>query len=93
MRNKLGDLARLHHVFDAILEIENYLVDTDFKKFMSNSMVRFACIKQLEIIGMRHIFVHEYFGIDDQLVWNIITIDIPKFKNQIITIIDQYPKL
>jgi uncharacterized protein with HEPN domain len=59
---------------------------------MENSMMRFACIKQMEIIGetsnhissdtklkfttvewsqiigMRNVFVHEYFGIDSNLV-------------------------
>ena len=51
MRGRSGDKARLQHILDAILEVEDYLVETDFKKFMENSMMRFACIKQLEIIG------------------------------------------
>lgn len=51
MRGKLGDKVRLQHVFDAILEIESYLVDSELEVFMKNSMMRFACIKQLEIIG------------------------------------------
>ena len=64
----------------------------NFENFSSNAMMRFACIKQLEIIGeasnhlseetklkfydiewkliigMRNIFVHEYFGIDSNVV-------------------------
>lgn len=51
MRGKLGDKARLQHIYDAILEIESYLNDNDFSEFISNSMMRYACIKQLEIIG------------------------------------------
>ena len=51
MRSKLGDKVRLQHILDAILEIENYLVDANFFMFMQNSMMRFACIKQMEIIG------------------------------------------
>lgn len=51
MRGRLGDKARLQHILDAILEVEDYLIETDFQKFMENSMMRFACIKQLEIIG------------------------------------------
>ena len=34
MRGKLGDRIRLMHILDAIGEIENYLIDTDFKKFI-----------------------------------------------------------
>ncbi|MBK9400417.1 MAG: DUF86 domain-containing protein [Bacteroidetes bacterium] len=51
MRGKFGDTARLKHMMDAIGEIETYLVNADFDTFMNNSMMRFACIKQMEIIG------------------------------------------
>ncbi|MFA5971876.1 MAG: DUF86 domain-containing protein [Lentimicrobiaceae bacterium] len=111
MRGRLGDKARLQHILDAILEIEGYLIETDFKKFMENSMMRFACIKQLEIIGeagnhiseetktkfsdiewaqivgMRNVFVHEYFGVDINLVWEIIKSELPELKVSIIKIL------
>lgn len=112
MRGKLGDKVRLQHIYNAILEIESYLVNTDFPSFIENSMMRFACIKQMEIIGeasnhiseetkskfssiqwaqiigMRNIFVHEYFGIDAALVWEIIKNDLPELKEKIKQILD-----
>ncbi len=111
MRGRLGDKARLQHVLEAILEVEGYLNETDFKSFMENSMMRFACIKQLEIIGeasnhiseetklkfseiewlqivgMRNVFVHEYFGVDVNLVWEIIKSELPELKERIIEIL------
>jgi len=51
MRGKSGDIARLKHILDAIIEIENYSLGTDIREFVNNSMMRYACIKQLEIIG------------------------------------------
>ena len=51
MRSELGDKIRLKHILDAILEIEVYISGVDFSLFMENSMMRFACIKQMEIIG------------------------------------------
>jgi len=69
--------------------------------------MRFACIKQMEIIGeasnhlstelkfkfsevewaqivgMRNVFAHEYFGIDSSLVWEIIKNDIPELQGKI----------
>lgn len=51
MRGKLGDSARLNHILDAIVEIESYIDSADFNAFLNNSMMRFACIKQMEIIG------------------------------------------
>jgi uncharacterized protein with HEPN domain len=47
----MGDAIRLQHILDAIGEIESYLINTDFEAFLGNSMIRFACIKQMEIIG------------------------------------------
>jgi len=108
MRGKLGNKARLQHILDAIIEVENYLLNTNFSGFIENSMMKFACIKQLEIIGeasnyiseeikskfstiewaqivgMRNIFVHEYFGVDSKIVWEIIKDDLPDLKEKVI---------
>ena len=51
MRSELGDKIRLQHILDAIDEIHNYLIAADLSVFLDNSMMRFACIKQMEIIG------------------------------------------
>lgn len=51
MRSDLGDKIRLQHILDAIDEIQQYLIAADLPIFLENSMMRFACIKQLEIIG------------------------------------------
>ena len=107
MQSELGDEIRLKHILDAIEEIEKYLLEVNFPIFIENSMMRFACIKQMEIIGeasnhisyelkskfadvewsqivgMRNVFAHEYFGIDSSLVWEIIKNDIPDLKEKI----------
>jgi uncharacterized protein with HEPN domain len=114
MRSSLGDKIRLQHILDAIQEVESYLVDIDFEKFMENSMMRFACIKQMEIIGeasnhvtdevksefssvewaqivgMRNVFVHEYFGVDATIVWEIIKGDIPDLKTKVQEILQNF---
>jgi uncharacterized protein with HEPN domain len=107
MRGKIGDKERLGHILDAITEIENYTTNVALKDFLANSMMRFASIKQIEIIGeaanyvtpetkqlfsevewkqiigMRHILIHEYFGVDANLVWQVIMDDIPTLKDAI----------
>jgi uncharacterized protein with HEPN domain len=111
MRGKLGDKIRLQHIADAISEIEQYLDKVNFAAFTENSMMRFACIKQLEIIGeasnhiskemkktfseiewqqiagMRNVFIHEYFGVDLNLVWDIIVNDLPLLRQKITDIL------
>jgi uncharacterized protein with HEPN domain len=42
---------RLLHIKEAIDEIQLYMINSDMKIFLANSMMRFACVKQIEIIG------------------------------------------
>jgi uncharacterized protein with HEPN domain len=110
MKGKIGDKERLGHILDAITEIESYTNNVSLGDFLANSMMRFASIKQIEIIGeaanyitlhtralftdiewkqiigMRHILIHEYFGVDSQLVWQVICNDIPNLKAAILGI-------
>jgi len=43
-----------------------------------------------EIIGMRHILVHHYFGIDTQVVWDAVERDLPSLKEKITTLLQQF---
>ncbi len=112
MKGKIGDRQRLLHILEAINEIQLYTSKTDLKSFLKNSMMRFACVKQIEIIGeaantitpetraiftdlewkqiigMRHILVHEYFGVDFDLVWQVIIDDLPNLKEKTLKAID-----
>jgi uncharacterized protein with HEPN domain len=40
-------------------------------------------VEWTKIIALRNILVHDYYVIDETIVWNIITVDLPKLKNQI----------
>ena len=51
MKEKPDDYACLHHILDAITEIEEYVLGFDQYSFETDSKTRFASIKQLEIIG------------------------------------------
>lgn len=113
MKNSLGDKARLQHIFDAIMEIESYIHNATFELFLSNTMMQYASVKQLEIIGeaanhlspsikkyypeikwreivgLRNLLIHEYFGIDTRVVWDIIETDMLPLKIRIQEIIEQ----
>jgi len=39
---------------------------------------------------MRNIFVHEYFGIDANLVWEILKNDVPELKERVKEILGGY---
>lgn len=115
MKGKIGDRQRLQHILEAIHEIQQYTSDTDLKHFLANSMMRFACVKQIEIIGeaanyitpetkelftdlewkqiigMRHVLVHEYFGTDFNLIWQVIIDDLPVLKGKVLKIFELFP--
>ncbi len=51
--------VRLQHILDAIVEIKSYILGSKFEDFTNNSMMRFACLKQIEIIGEASHFITE----------------------------------
>ena len=112
MKGKIGDRQRLLHIIKAIDEIGDYTLNIALQSFLANSMMRFACIKQIEIIGeaanyitpetkalftdmewkqitgMRHILVHEYFGVDFELIWQVILNDLPALKEKVLLVLN-----
>jgi uncharacterized protein with HEPN domain len=41
---------------------------------------RHSGIEWIKIIGLRNRIVHEYFGVDLQIIWQILKKDLPAFK-------------
>ena len=48
---------------------------------------RYTNVPWADIIGMRNILVHHYFGIDEDAVWSVVEKDIPELKFNIETIL------
>ena len=51
MKENKDNLAYIHHILDAIKQIELYLKGVDFETFSSNRMIFDAVVRELEIIG------------------------------------------
>jgi len=66
---------------EIIGEAANHLTP-HFKKLYSK-------IQWREIIDLRNLLIHEYFGIDTKIVWDIVRTDIASLKLQIKEIIEQ----
>ncbi|MDO8753499.1 MAG: DUF86 domain-containing protein, partial [Anaerolineales bacterium] len=41
---------------------------------------RYANVPWADIIGMRNILIHHYFGIDSEAVWRVVEHDLPELK-------------
>ena len=59
--------------FEIVDEAANRLPD-EFKENHSS-------IEWHKIVGLRHRIVHEYFGIDIAIIWQILQKDLPSLRN------------
>ena len=111
MREKAGDKERLNHIIEAIDNIFEFTGDKDFIQYRQDKILRFAVIKNLEIVGeacylltaelreknkqiewdeiirMRHILVHGYYQIKDEIVWQTILTELRPLKEKIADVI------
>ena len=112
MREKIRDEARLRHMIEAIDNIFEFTSRETFESYQQNKILRFAVIKNLEIvgeaaylltkafkeahaeiewsavIGMRHILVHGYYQIRDEIIWATIETDLLPLKASIQLILE-----
>jgi uncharacterized protein with HEPN domain len=104
MREKPKDNKRLLHMLEAIDNILEFVAGRTFDSYKKDKILRFAIIKNLEIIGeaayllskdfkskndsvewndiigMRHILVHGYYQIKDEIIWATIETDLIPLK-------------
>jgi len=108
MREPRKDRERLEHMKTAIDRILRYTSGKSYEDLVSDDMMYYAVVKNIEIIGeaanmltqsfqqshpetpwkmvkgMRNYIVHEYFQIDDIVVWDVVKNNIPELREQIV---------
>lgn len=108
MREPLRDEERLKHMLAAIDRVIRYTKDKTYPDLVSDDMMYYAVVKNIEIIGeaanllskefveshtstpwkqvrgMRNYIVHEYFQIDDIVVWDVVSNDLPLLRSQLL---------
>lgn len=76
------EFARNEMVVDAV--IRNLEVIGEASKNVPESVrERYSEIPWKRMIGLRNIAIHEYFGIDLSIIWEIITKNIPETRSMI----------
>jgi uncharacterized protein with HEPN domain len=68
---------------EIIGEASNKL-DPDFK-------AGYPHIEWRKITNTRHRLIHDYFGVDNDIVWNIVVDKLPDLKENILAIIEEHP--
>jgi uncharacterized protein with HEPN domain len=107
MREQIRDRERLEHIIAAIDRIYRYTSGKSYDDLVSDDMMYYAVIKNIEIIGeaanmltqqfqqlhsetpwkmvkgMRNYIVHEYFQVDDIVVWDVVKNNLPELRKQV----------
>ena len=50
---------------------------------------RYNDVPWAQLRGMRNILIHEYFGVDTDILWRAVTEDVPELKKLVQRIIDE----
>ncbi len=111
MREKLRDRECLNHMIESIDNILEFVQGKTFVRYKEDKILRFAVIKNLEIIGeaaylltkefkskhdsiewndmigMRHILVHGYYQIKDEIIWATIETELIPPREKIIQLL------
>ena len=58
-------------------------------RLSENLMLNSPNIPWARIIGLRNLVIHEYFGIDDFTIWNVIKINLPTLKENVALLLAQ----
>jgi uncharacterized protein with HEPN domain len=77
-RNELVQTWVVHHL--EIIGEAARVVPDDFRE--ANPEVPWR-----QIVAMRHILVHHYFGIDKEAVWSVVQRDLPALQKQLTTML------
>lgn len=81
-------LANSEKRFATIKQIE--IIGEACARISSPVKDKYPEIEWKNIVGFRNISIHEYFGVNFQIVWQIAQNDLPTLKQQFTTILDGF---
>lgn len=66
------------------------LIGEACSKMSKESKDKSPSIPWRDIVAMRHILIHEYFRTDPETIWNVVQLNIPVLKTEILKIIKSF---
>lgn len=83
---KFDDFRKDFKTIDAVVRNLSILGEA-VKNIPEEVKLAYPNVPWQEIMGMRNKVIHEYFGVDDEILWKTIKEDLPPLKKQIEEII------
>lgn len=72
---------------------ELQIIGEAVSKISQELKLRYPAIPWNEIVGFRNVVVHEYFGVDLEIVWRTATLNTPKIRGLIAEVLkNEYPQ-
>ncbi len=84
----LNDFVNNSMMFNASLR-QLEIIGEASNRLSENILNKNTTIPWARIIGLRNLVIHEYFGIDDFTIWNVIKINLPSLKSEIALLIQE----
>ncbi len=53
------------------------------KKIPADARRKYPSVEWKKMAGLRDIVVHDYFGIDEDIIWDVVSVRIPELKRQL----------
>jgi uncharacterized protein with HEPN domain len=77
--------SRLHQ--DAVLRNLHTVTETT-QRLSSGLKMSYSEVEWATLAAFRNVLVHDYLGIDIELVWVVVSQDIPEFKSKVLKILE-----
>ena len=74
------DFSKDEKTIDAVVRNLEIIGEAS-NRFPNEFTDRHPEIEWRQIVGLRHRIVHEYFGVDREIIWHIIQHDLPRLKS------------
>jgi uncharacterized protein with HEPN domain len=59
------------------------------KKISQGIRDQYSDIPWREMAGMRDVLIHEYFGVDLNIIWNVVESELPKIKSKMTAVLQK----
>lgn len=79
-RNELVQVWVIHHL---------QIIGEAVRSLSEGFRRRHSEVPWPQVVGMRHILVHRYFGIDTDAVWSVVERDLPQLKAKVRSILEE----